>query len=414
MRRKQQTRWSVLIFGIFMSLIMVGSLATGWLLQITQQRDLARQQAELNEPTPLPTFEPPIAVDTINFERTALQGNGLFSVGIPEPPEWGAIESSLDRFANRARLLMRDELNVIEATAEEPTTPVTSAEDLNAVFTEQSLGASWRNYASWDETARETITVDGQEYLQMDFELEFGGRTYLSRQRAWTDGERVYSVRVVTPQNARDLLLFLLDSTVSSFDVIERFTDVPLIWKAYYDSTLEHIIRYPDTWNVTDAAEGLPASIETETVSLRIEAVDGESADDEAAAEAYVSGLIGVDEVLSVTEIQRGDLGGYAVSYRASTFEGIPVSGLVVLLNGEDMLHVANLSVEDIDTDLNAPDDNLAETVAPYVQTMATFSPLSGYVYAEEAIASSAPLTQGGTGQGQIPQIPNLPPRPGQ
>ena len=118
------TRWGILIFGISMAVVMVLSLMSGYLFQVAQRIDAARQQRAANEPTPLPTFAPPVETTLINFEREALQSSGLFSVAIPEPPEWGAIESSYDSFSNRARLVMRNDANVIEASAESPEQPV--------------------------------------------------------------------------------------------------------------------------------------------------------------------------------------------------------------------------------------------------------------------------------------------------
>ncbi len=422
--QKRRTRWSVLAFAIIMSIIMVGSVATGWLLQIAQQRDLQRQQQEALEPTPVPTFEPPVAVDAIDFPNTAVHANGIFTVSIPEPPEWGAVESSYDAFANRARLLMRNDLNVIEATAELPTQPVNTTADLDTLYTSQQLATSWRNYTAWRETSREQVTGEnGREYLQIDFELEFGERTYVARQRSWTDGEQVYSVRVITPENATDLLVFLLENVADSFELVEAFEGLPISWSAYYDEANGHIIRYPNGWQLTDAAEGAPASIETQNVALRVETVDGESIDNEAAAEDYAAALPNVTEVLTTVETERDDLSGYTVSYQTRNLDGEVGSGLVVLLNGEETLHVANLVVSAVEADLNDPETFAAavaaeepavagpapaetaeteaegeETPAPspldqYVQVIASFQSFGGVRYAEISAVSSAPLT---------------------
>ncbi|MEL6152340.1 MAG: hypothetical protein AAFR56_22100, partial [Chloroflexota bacterium] len=261
-KRNKGTRWGVLIFAFSMAFIMVASLASGYLFNVANQIAFTRQQQAAARPTPVPTFEPPVSTANIAFERNALQANGLFSLVIPEPPEWGAIESSYDSFSNRARLLLRDELNVIEASVESPAQPVTSVADLESVFTEQTLGTSWRNYTSWRETQRTNINRNGREYLQMDFELDFRDRTYVARQAAWVEDSRVYSVRVVTPGNATELLVFLLDSTIDNFTVIERFADTPVAWSSYFDSAENYIVRYPQNWQVTDSGEGLPTTIE--------------------------------------------------------------------------------------------------------------------------------------------------------
>ncbi len=418
--QKRRTRWGVIAFAVIMSVIMVGSLATGWLLQFAQQRDLARQQAEALEPTAVPTFEPPLAVDNIDFATTAVHANGIFTVSVPEPPEWGAIESSFDSFANRGRLLMRNALNVVEATAEIPTQPVASSANLNALYTTQVLGTSWRNYTSWRETARQLPTAE-QDYITIDFELEFNNRTYVARQRSWTDGEQVYSVRVITPENATELLVFLLDNVAASFELVEAFEGVPISWAAYYDETNGHIIRYPAGWQLTDTADGAPASIEAQGIALRVETVAEMAIDDEAAAEDYAAALPNVTDVLTTAETERDGLPGYTVSYQTRNPDGEVGSGLVVLLNGDDTLHVANLAVRAVEVDLNdsatfaaavagdaptvagpAPatsegDEEAAGTppspLDEYVQVMETFRPFGGVRYAEISAVSSAPLT---------------------
>jgi len=394
---RNRTRWSVIIFAIFMSLIMVGSLATGWLMNIAQQREFRRQQQAAAEPTPLPTFEPPPATDSLTFDTTALQGNAVFTVALPGPIEWGAVESSFDNFANRARLLMRNNRYVIESTAETPTEPVTTVADVDAYFNAQRLGSSWANYRTWEETARSTLTTDaGQEVVQMDFELEFGGRTFVARQRAWTDGERIYTVRVVTPENATELLVTMLENVADSYEVVERYADIPLSWNAYYDESLAHVIRYPANWQVTDSAPGAPASIESQDIALRVEAVEETEVTSDEAAEAYAAQQPYVTEVLTVTEVEREGLEGYAVSYRTRDLDGETGSGLVTLLNGDGVLHVADLRVGAIEADLNAIDEEAENTAVlnDYALVAETFSPFSGVTYAANTSTSAAPLNQ--------------------
>jgi hypothetical protein len=399
----KRTRWSVIIFGFSMAAIMVLSVMSGYLMQLAQRLDVQRQQREALQPTPTPTLEPPPSVDSVTFERDVLQGNGLFSLTIPEPPNWGAVESAFDSATNQAKLLLRDELSVIEASMTVPTQPIATVDDLNASFTEQTLGASWRNYSSWRETQRVTVERNGREYLQIDFELGFRDRMFVARQAAWTDGTHVFSVRVITPENATDLLVYLLENVADQLTVYEQFSDTPVSWTAYYDAALNHVIRSPASWQVTDAADGFPASIEGENTVLRVEGIEGENVDDEAAAEAYVVGLPNVTEVLSVTEAERGELTGYAVAYRYALVTGETGSGQVLLLNGADTLHVANLRVAGVEADLNAPAEDDAGA-GEYAMVMQTFSPLEGLEYAPLAFGSAAPLqapqTQPGFPQG--------------
>lgn len=398
-KRNQGTRWGVLIFGISMAAVMVLSLMSGYLFQLAQRIDLARQQRIASQPTALPTFAPPVQTSLISFEDEALQASGLFSMAIPAPPEWGAVESSYDGFSNRARLILRNEANVVEASAESPETPITSMEELETLYNEQTLGSSWRSYTDWRETQRVPTTIADKDVLQLDFELDFRGQTFIARQASWFDDERVYSVRVITPENANELLVFLLDELVSSFDVLDRFAGTPLDWSAYYDDQSGHIVRYPRDWQVTDAAAGFPASVEAANASMRVEAVEGESIADADAAEAYVAGLPGVADVLGVTEVTRDDLSGYQVAYTFDSVSGAAGSGAVVLLNGEDRLHLANLRATGLDANLNeAAEDAVATN---YSDILASFSTLSGVQYAEPSAGSTAPLQEQDNAQAQ-------------
>ncbi len=380
---KKRTRYGVLIFGISMAVVMVLSLMSGFLIQFSQRIAAQRAQQVAAQPTDVPTFEPPVSTANITVDRNVLQANGLFSVGVPEPPEWNAVESSYDVATNRARLLLRDSDNVVEVSMEAPAEPVESVAGLNDIYNDQLLGSSWRNYSDWRETQRTTVNRNGIDYLQMDFELEFRDRTYVARQNAWTDGNRVYSVRVVTPGNATDLLIFLLQTVTDNFNAYERFLDTPVNWSSHYDNARNHIIRFPDAWQVTDAAEGLPASIESDGISLRVEALAGESIASEDAAEDYAMSLPNVTEVTTVEAVDQSGTPGYAVTYTYQTLEGIAGTGYVTLLNGEDALHVANLRADDT-----------ATGATNYTQVMSTFSLLDGVEIAEEAFGSSAPLVE--------------------
>ncbi|MFZ4815129.1 MAG: hypothetical protein ACOYL5_11390 [Phototrophicaceae bacterium] len=390
-RNKQRTRTSVVVFGVFMASLLVLSLFTGPILNYSQNLAAQRQVEAANRPTAVPTFLPPVSVSDVTFDRVALQGSGLFTVAVPAPPAWDTIESSYDTFANRARLVMRNAQEVIETAIEQPTTIDLSAPDaLEQLYTEQTLGASWRSYSSWEETQRLPLNRDGRDILQMDFALTYQNRNFVARHAAWTDGTYVYSVRVITPQNATELLNFLLDGVVERFDTVDALITSPLAWNALYDASANHIIRYPQGWQATVSGVALPASIEAQGVALRVEAIADATISAEADAEAFALGLPQVTEVLSVVPTERGDLSGFTVAYSTRTPDGEIGSGGVVLLNGEGKLHVANLRVSNLSFDLNAPGDDLG--AAQYANILATFIPITGVEYAANAAGSSAPL----------------------
>ncbi|MEL6152041.1 MAG: hypothetical protein AAFR56_20595, partial [Chloroflexota bacterium] len=104
------------------------------------------------------------------------------------------------------------------------------------------------------------------------------------------------------------------------------------------------------------------------------------------------SGQPGVSEVTSVVAVEREGLPGFSVAYSFSTLEGPGGSGVVVLLNDEDVLHVANLRAENINADLNEPAEDTQ--IVEYAQVAQTFSPIDGVEYAEQSFGSAAPLVE--------------------
>ena len=69
----------------------------------------------------------------------------------------------------------------------------------------------------------------------MDFELQSNNQTFVARQEAWTDGDWIYSVRVVTPANATDTLRYVLEGVVESLEPKKEFAGTPFDWNAYFD-----------------------------------------------------------------------------------------------------------------------------------------------------------------------------------
>src|SRR5690606_3715355 len=162
----------------------------------------------------------------------------------------------------RATLSNLDAQSVVQVDLDKPPREDEAAaltlDDVDARFTTSWLEDSWRRYTSWRETGQRRREDDR---VIMDFVLTSNNQTYVARQEAWTDGNLIYSVRVVTPENATDMLLHVLDGVAASLTVNEAFVDTPFDWAAYYDSSDQYIIRYPGSWTLADSAPGQPTSI---------------------------------------------------------------------------------------------------------------------------------------------------------
>ncbi len=326
------------------------------------------------EPTvaPTPTFPaPPADLQTIAFDRLYLHPTGLFAIG--QPTGWEPSTPLTE--PNRAAITMvnADALSVIEASVEQSNPPLFSLEQLDARFNDTYLATSWSRYGDWTETTRRV--EDNQ--LVLDFALELNRQTYVARQVSWLEDGSIYTIRVVTPNNATDLLVYVLDNLVTTLQPFRQFADTPVNWSAYYDTVANHIIRYPQEWVVEDSAPGRPATIVApDGTTLRLEALPNTTVSSDADAEAWALDAHPNATVLSVAPVQQGDASGSSVAYSFTTVDGEPQSGLAVLLNGADgTLHVADLRFNASSVDLNrALDEETAEataeaTEAPAVDT---------------------------------------------
>lgn len=334
--------------GIFLSIIMVASLA---LPLLTQNVAAPPPQAQATN-TPRPTAPPVPETSNIGFSRVYLEPSGLFTSAIPtgfeltgETNNSGEVQVTMENSSS---------LSVVEMRVIRPTDQVSldSPQSIGAQFTQQWLNQSWTGYRPWSEDQR--VVQDDQ--LVMDFSLESGGQQYVARQVAFTDGTWIYAIRVVTPRNAAEVMQYILENQVASFDVIERYVGAPLQWEGYFDDTSNHLIRLPDGWTVVDAAEGAPASASGLGGQVRVQVTDT-VIDSEQAATNYVTGLRSSINVLSVEAVEQFGTSGFRVAYTIPTVDGPTQSGAVLLLTGPEQTHVANVLLTSVaDTDLNTVD----------------------------------------------------------
>lgn len=333
-----------IVFGVVLSVAMVASL----ILPLLMPQTPLQEQIVPTE-GPQPTVPPPVEnLNTITFNETYQHPSGLFSVAIPS----GWTVTNTRSLPNEAAVNTNNGelLSVTETFVMQPAEPVTTAEDLNNIFNAVWMGQSWQRYANWTETGRR---VDGDRLI-IDFNLSQGRFDYIARHVAWTDGTWVYAVRVVTLDNASQMLLYLLDGLADSLQPNTVYADTPFDWNSYSDTAAGHIIRFPQNWSIVDAAEGQPATISSSGAVLRVEADDTVISDEDAARawiEAWRSGVT----ALTVQPAEQADLSGYRVSYRLTSLDGDSESGLALLLNGPDgRLHVANLRTGGEEVDLNS------------------------------------------------------------
>ncbi len=356
------TKYFTIAFGIVLSIAMVASL----ILPLLTQNTIHNTQPQAVEPTdvPLPTLPPPPDTAQINFDSTYLHPSGLLTVGVPTG--WSPTVQSNSANEVRASFGNSDALSVIETRIVSPTEEVTQGESLSGFFSDSWLGQTWRDYQSWEETNRE-ITEEGR--VVIDFNLTRSRANYIARQESWVEDGEVYLVRVVTAENAPEELIFLLQGMTENVDLVDTYAETPLAWNGYFDNSDKHLIRYPETWALTDSADGLPATIAGDDVTMVVETLDVALESEDDAVDWIENWRSGV-EALTVEQVEIEGVAGYEVSYKLTTLDGAPESGLAVLLNGEDnRLHVANARIANTDVDLQ---EATAEEY-PVLDVLATF-----------------------------------------
>lgn len=344
------TKTLTYVIGIIMTIAMVGSLILPMLSGNIGQAGI---DAEAARPTPLPapTLPPPPDTASISFDRSYLHNSGLFTLGAPSG--WSPSAGSNTADEMRASLTNSSLLSVIEARISKDHAGLADAEALSAFLDKTWLGHSWSGYSRWDETSRK-ITADG--LVQIDFNLSRGRSHMIARQESWLEGGDIYSVRVVMAENAPQELKFILRGVAGSIERLPIYLDAPFGWDAYFDNTDKHIVRFPAEWDVSDAAEGVPATIIGDEASLVLSTVDVAVSSEDEAVDWIQSWRSGV-KARTVEAVEVDDNAGFKVSYRLSTLDGESESGLAILLNGADnRLHVANLRLSHVNEDLLAVD----------------------------------------------------------
>ena len=343
------TKTFTYIIGIVMTVAMVGSLI---LPMISSQMGVGETTLE-TQPTPFPepTMPPPPDTAAIDFDSRYLHRSGLFTIGAPTG--WNPSSDSNTADELRAGLNNGDAQSVVEARISKNLYGLSDAESLSEFLDKTWLGQTWSGYSGWDETSRKVLDDD---IVQIDFNIRRGRSHLIARQHSWLEAGDIYSARVVTAENASQALKFLLGGLAESIQRLGVYADAPYDWDAYFDNMDKHMARYPSSWEVVDAAEGLPATIEGDSIVLVLSTVDVALANEDEAKDWSENWRAGV-EARSVQAIEVAGAAGYKVSYRLKSLDGAVSSGAIIMLHGSDnRLHVANIRMAELDADLLAVD----------------------------------------------------------
>ena len=340
------TKRLTVIIGIIMTVAMVGSLILPLISGQVAQSDAYSQTPQ---PTrrPDPTPPPPPDTSAIDFDQQYLHPSGLFTVAAPTG--WSSASNSNTADELRASLSNNDLQSVVEARIIKNYSGINDADGLSAFFERSWLEQSWREYSGWDETSRK-IADDGR--LTIDFNLRRSRNYLIARQEAWLQDGEIYSVRVITAENAPRELKYLLRGVAKSVSRIGLYMDAPYEWQVYFDNIDKHMVRFPANWEVTDAAGGLPATIVSDDAIMVVETLDVALRSEADAMHWIEESRVGLRS-RTIEPVEVSGAPGYLISYGFTTIDGASASGLALVLNGTDnRLHVANGRISDLDVDL--------------------------------------------------------------
>lgn len=374
---------------IILAVVMIVAIGSSAILPIfTRNQTQAGTSTPLPSPTVVPTFPPALAdFSGIKFDQDYLHPTGLFSVA--QPTGWTIGTQPTKPDAAEVTMNNATIFSVIQVSLQVAPQPLTTLDELDAIYTTSALNQSWSNYRSPRETAR----IRENNRIMIDFELKNGSQqTFVARQVSWWDTDWIYSVRVVTPENQIELLKFLSDQLIPTFKPNRVFAGTAADWKAYFDPIQNFVIRFPNDWSLTDSAPGLPASIDGSKTSLRVETLSVSAPVDEAAARTWVESTRSGVTVTTVQPVTRGEQSGFSVSYSYTDSDGNLNSGLALLLNGaNNTLYAANLRIFEANVDLNKDDSQVSHD--DLVKTLGSFQVLSGLnVPLPTATPTSTPL----------------------
>jgi hypothetical protein len=328
------------------------------------------------DPTDIPTatFPPPVTDFTgIALDQLFLHPTGLYTIA--QPTGWTVTAPTTQTGVAQVGMNNSVNLSVIDAYLQQPDTPVSTIDDVSALLTREVLAQTWTRYNRWQETNRRIEN----DRLIIDFAIDFRNTQYAARQVSWTDGQYIYSVRVVVPANGIELLRWLIDNLPATLQLNPAVASAPFEWQSYYDYTTSSIVRFPQTWAVQDSAAGSNASvIGPNGASLRIDYTLQEAPLDEAAAQALVTRTQANTTLLSTTPITRGGVNGYSVAYAFSNADGEPFSAQSVILplaDGRVSIATLRFPASSIDLSLLPPAPSAPAATATPAEPLPTLDP---------------------------------------
>lgn len=180
----------------------------------TQVVFLPTTAAPLLTPTPIP-----VDTNAISFDTLYTHPDDVFSIA--QPTGWEPGNPISTEFIYQITMQHTELQSVIDVTIPILPEPITRFPDLDAYFSPNLLADSWRAYSTWEETDR---SIENNR-LVMDYEVTILSTNFIARDVAWLQDGRIIRIRVVILANQPDLLTFLVDNLVPTFELHDQTDD---------------------------------------------------------------------------------------------------------------------------------------------------------------------------------------------
>ncbi len=275
-------------------------------------------------------------------------------------------------------------LSVIHAFLEIGTNYTTLQAVSDELFTDVYFNTEWGQYKTWRYTNREVANG----LITIEFALEDDRNEllkYIARQISWLEGNWLYTIRIVVPDNNPVLLDRLFELTSPTMIGYHNIAAFPLLgWTEFSDPSQRMMIKLQEVWTQVSGSSGRPITYRgatlTEGYEVTIQRIPGQPLPSLEAAQEWLSTFREGIQIIEGRPTSQTFAQGYWFSYTYSTVEGDPVSAAASLLNDTDgNLYVAELRAPERDVNFLAAD--LTEQRLIGQQIIQSFTVLAPFGY---------------------------------
>lgn len=324
-------------------------------IALWQKPDPIKSSELVPTPTSLvaPTLEP--GIPQITILDPYIHGTGLFQFFQPGD-DWYLERDDYNPDYQRASTIYisPSRLSVIHAFVEIDVTYDSLQEVSDLLFTDLYFDVEWGQFKSWRFTNRQ-VTDD---LITIEFALEDGRNEllkYISRQISWLEGDWLYTIRIVVPDNNQILLDQLFELASPTMIGYQNIGSLPLRgWRQFSDQSHRMMIKLPDDSRRISGSSGQPMTYVTSAIGdgrITIQRIANQPIISLDAAQTFLDTLYDHVTIIESQLTEQAFATGYQVIYVYKTISGDLMKVLAVLLNDtEDNLYFAELNIPEEDS----------------------------------------------------------------